>query len=260
MTETMRQLRVYVKRHCDSRYLIDSHLYLAAGIGLSVLFLCFIGFREAMEGGWINVAKPVSGLLLTGAACYAAATFGLGAWKEMLVSPVEQFLMFLRALVVSIFIVAIGWAGVWLLHGSSLLLLLLMLTMAFLHLFAMQLLKVPTAAGRKALKHLAGFQLFLTTGRHSPNFDHHPPERTPELYEKYLPYALALDVEKQWTEQFIHVIPAFKEDGGYLPEWYTSTNARLTNMRGFITMLSSGLTQSIASSTFSANSVLNEEV
>jgi hypothetical protein len=29
-----------------------------------------------------------------------------------------------------------------------------------------------------------------------------PPTKTPELYEKYLPYAIALGVEKQWTQQF----------------------------------------------------------
>ena len=28
------------------------------------------------------------------------------------------------------------------------------------------------------------------------------PERTPELFEKFLPYALALGVEQKWSEQF----------------------------------------------------------
>jgi uncharacterized membrane protein len=29
-----------------------------------------------------------------------------------------------------------------------------------------------------------------------------PPEKTPELLERYLPYALALGVQQEWAEQF----------------------------------------------------------
>ncbi len=29
-----------------------------------------------------------------------------------------------------------------------------------------------------------------------------PPEKTPELFDKYLPYAVALDCELAWAQQF----------------------------------------------------------
>jgi hypothetical protein len=33
-----------------------------------------------------------------------------------------------------------------------------------------------------------------------------PPEKTPELFEKFLPYALALNVEQEWCEKFADVL------------------------------------------------------
>ena len=46
----------------------------------------------------------------------------------------------------------------------------------------------------------------------------HPSEKTPELFEKYLPYCLALDVENEWSEQFANVLARAQdvEDKRYL--------------------------------------------
>jgi Predicted membrane protein (DUF2207) C-terminal domain len=42
----------------------------------------------------------------------------------------------------------------------------------------------------------------------------HPPERTPELFEKYLPFALALDVENEWCNLFASVL----DGASYAPD------------------------------------------
>ena len=36
----------------------------------------------------------------------------------------------------------------------------------------------------------------------------HPPEKTPELFERLLPYAIALDVENTWAQRFAGVLSA----------------------------------------------------
>ena len=53
-----------------------------------------------------------------------------------------------------------------------------------------------------------------------------PPDRTPELFEQFLPYALALGVEQQWAEQFSDVLTQATSDGTaggrhYAPRWYS---------------------------------------
>ena len=48
-----------------------------------------------------------------------------------------------------------------------------------------------------------------------------PPERTPELFEEFLPYAIALGVENKWGDQFTSIFSKFNhEDGQYYPKWY----------------------------------------
>lgn len=56
--------------------------------------------------------------------------------------------------------------------------------------------------GRKLFNKVEGFKLFLTTTEEHLHTKEKGPIRTPELFEKYLPYAMALGVEKQWASQF----------------------------------------------------------
>jgi hypothetical protein len=69
---------------------------------------------------------------------------------------------------------------------------------------------------------LEGFKLFLmTTERDRLQSVGTPPDQTPQLYEKYLPYAIAFGVEKQWTKQFGSVFARLEQVGkAYSPSWY----------------------------------------
>ena len=64
------------------------------------------------------------------------------------------------------------------------------------------LLKAPTHAGRRLLDRVEGFRLFLDVAEKDEMNFRNPPEKTPELFEKFLPFALALDVEQRWMERF----------------------------------------------------------
>lgn len=84
------------------------------------------------------------------------------------------------------------------------------------------LLKAPTLAGRGLMDQVEGFKLFLSVAEKERLNLLNPPERTPELFEKYLPYALALDVEVQWTEQFAEMMARAAAAGAaYAPVWYS---------------------------------------
>lgn len=59
-----------------------------------------------------------------------------------------------------------------------------------------------TPRGRQAADDADGFALYLKVAE-QPRMDWFtPPARTPELLQRYLPYALALGVEQEWAEQF----------------------------------------------------------
>lgn len=74
-----------------------------------------------------------------------------------------------------------------------------------------------------------------------------PPEKTPELFEKYLPYAVALDVEKAWAEQFVGVLASLQEGGTrYTPGWYHGTNWSSSDFGNLTSSLGSSLSTTIS--------------
>ncbi len=110
------------------------------------------------------------------------------------------------------------------------------------------LMQAPTAAGRRIMDAIEGFRLYLTVAE-QPRLDMlHPPKMTPQLYEKYLPYALALDVENAWSEQFAASVDAAAERDDYRPGWYYGRNWNPNNSRAFAGSLSGAFAGALSSS------------
>lgn len=63
-------------------------------------------------------------------------------------------------------------------------------------------LHAPTRAGRRLMDEIEGFRQYLEVAEQPRLKAFHPPEETPDLFEKYLPYALALEVENAWCARF----------------------------------------------------------
>jgi hypothetical protein len=99
------------------------------------------------------------------------------------------------------------------------------------------LLAAPTKIGAALQAKIEGFRMFLSAVEGDRLNRMNAPEQTPELFEKYLPYALALGVEHAWAAQFAQVFAAV----GYDPKWY-SGGAGLDNWSF------SGLTTSVGQS------------
>jgi hypothetical protein len=63
--------------------------------------------------------------------------------------------------------------------------------------------RTPTEQGRPLLDEIEGFRLFLNEVDRSSMDRHEPPHVQPGSYEKYLPYAVALEVEQGWCDRFL---------------------------------------------------------
>lgn len=83
------------------------------------------------------------------------------------------------------------------------------------------LIKAPTELGAKTISELEGFRMYLKTAEENRLNLLTPPEHTPELFEKMLPYAIALDVENEWGKKFDGIL----ERANYEPEWYNGSEA-----------------------------------
>ncbi len=105
------------------------------------------------------------------------------------------------------------------------------------------LLKAPTKAGQIIIDHLKGFQHYLGVAEADRLELQNPPERTPALFEQFLPYALALDVEQRWAEQFTEILASTD----YQPGWYSGGNFHALGATAFASSLGSGFSSAIAS-------------
>jgi hypothetical protein len=111
------------------------------------------------------------------------------------------------------------------------------------------LLKAPTTKGRAVLDQIEGFRMYMTTAEEERLKVLHPPEKTPALFERYLPYAMALDCENEWNTKFSAVLAAAAAAGataGAVGGWYYGSDG--FSSRGFSKDLGASLTSSISSS------------
>jgi len=116
------------------------------------------------------------------------------------------------------------------------------------------LLKAPTPLGRKVMDQVEGFKQYLAvaepdeiaslTGLAGPM-----PAQTPELYERYMPFALAFDMEQPWAEQFEQMFMRIATEQGqsYRPRWY-SGNRPIHSFSDFSTDLAGSFSSAISSS------------
>ena len=121
------------------------------------------------------------------------------AREHVQVSIVRRLAVMLLLAMPSIAAVLFGSIFLYVDFGPSLLAMAAVLT--FINLLFVYLMKAPTVQGRKLLDEIEGFRHFLCTVEHLPLDLPDAPKKNAGLYEKYLPYALALEVEQQWCDQ-----------------------------------------------------------
>jgi hypothetical protein len=72
-------------------------------------------------------------------------------------------------------------------------------------------LRMPTEGGRKLLGQIEGFREYLKSVDRMPMDRPDAPDKHAGLYEKYLPYAIALEVEQQWSDSMIALTTSVHE-------------------------------------------------
>lgn len=112
------------------------------------------------------------------------------------------------------------------------------------------LLPAPTRKGAKVFGQIEGFRLYLKTaeaGRLNAVTvgEDAPPPMSQALYERFLPYAMALDVEKPWSKAFETAMPQAAKD--YNPSWSAVNSGRFSGPADFSKSLSSGLSSGVSS-------------
>ncbi len=117
-----------------------------------------------------------------------------------------------------------------------------------------RLLPRPTREGRRVMDEIEGLRMFIETAerqRLNRRGEDGMPEMSIPLYEKLLPWAVALDVEEPWTRAFRAWLATAAAAGGavaatYQPRWYEGDLMR--DFSSGADSLSSSLAQDMAAS------------
>ena len=193
-------------------YFLKNFKYVALGAALTlaliILYVILVGniTREAIflfTVPFVCLTVVLMTLKKFGKSCLAYFFKFLG----LAIFGIPSFLMSAAAFMTIAMTLKDNWiTGIW------------VLTLFILYGIYVYLIQAPTKLGAQTASELEGFKMYLKTAEeHRLNFLT-PPEKTPELFEKLLPYAIALGVENEWGQKFTDVLKQFN----YAPDWYNS--------------------------------------
>jgi hypothetical protein len=116
------------------------------------------------------------------------------------------------------------------------------------------LMGAPTPLGRKLMDGIEGLRLYLTVAEKDRMNMQGAPQMSPQHFETLLPYAVALGVEKPWSEAFETWL-ADANSGEYSPGWYSGNYSNFgTRIGGFSSTMASTIASTIPQQTSSSSS------
>ncbi len=125
----------------------------------------------------------------------------------------------------------------------------LVLALLLVNIIFIRIMSAYTEEGRAVTDHILGFKMYLEQAEQRMYNMLTPPEKSLDLFEKYLPYAIALGVENEWAEKFDSIIQKAIESG-YQPAYFRGSAGSFGNSFNVAAMsagISSGLSSTISS-------------
>ena len=225
--DSLSLLREHLKRSSDRVHFLLNRGHFIVGVVISVGVLAATLLLSPGESGGAGGFLTVW-LLGWSVGVGALGARVAGAWRMVLSGAGRRQLALPGAVFLTLFSIPflfgeiVGIRALFAVGGVHLGILLLCLI--GVNLFFDRLLKAPTPAGRALLDRIEGFERFLSATEEDRINRLQGPRRTPELYERLLPFAIALDLEQRWSEQFAEELAAAGSEGRtagtYTPTWY----------------------------------------
>jgi hypothetical protein len=252
MVETQK----WLKTAEEKTYFLTNSRYLIPAIFVSVLvalsFFATLGLPGSIAGlficFWLTIWTAAVSALVLGV---------IAAWREVARGSTSALVSGGKALYLTLF--AIPFLGgeamglFFLTKFTSLSFGVFLIATGILHGVFVHLMKAPTFAGRRLMDQVEGFKMFLGSVDGDRLNRAAPPQQTPEVFEKFLPYALALDVEQDWANKFSGILSAAATAPGssgsvYTPSFYSGSSWSSFSGAGFASSFGSSLTSAISSS------------
>ncbi len=108
----------------------------------------------------------------------------------------------------------------------------------------------PTKVGRGMLDQIAGFKQYLSITERDRLDRMHAPADNIEIFERFLPFAIALDVENRWADRFEGMLKAAMaaQSSGAAFAWYSGSSSPWSDTGNFVDSIGSSLSSAVSSS------------
>ncbi len=207
-------------------------------VGAILLAVASSGYRRDLLTTLVVIAIVGDIFIMIGAAMVFVGWQRFARGKWMLISGV----------VLSALVTAIAMFATWMTQpgAANLVLTGTLLTVSAIAAIGFPLLKAPSRSGRKTMDQIEGFREYLSVAEEDRLNLNNPPEKTPELFERFLPYAVALDCQNAWAAKFAGVLAA--AGAAAAAGWYVGSRDWSNDPVSFANHLGSDLSQTISSS------------
>jgi hypothetical protein len=246
------KFRSALLREHEGVFFRDNLSYFVIGAGLCLAALA----------GFVFLARPTEDEILVLVATFAAAAggafvFSMGARRVLGWLPGGGSVLFgILLTIVGAFILAAGAVAMFAFSDMiPLLAAAAVAALALVNVTFFHLLRAPTTVGRKVMDEIEGFRLYLSVAEAEWMNMPKVPEMSADLFEEYLPYAIALGVEKPWSDAFEghlrRIMPDDAARRAYRPRWYRgdwSSRSLGRATSGMVSSLSSSMTAAMPSS------------
>lgn len=246
ISSAMEKFKTAITNEYGGKFFNHNYLYFIGGAAISVVAIVAYFALHQPSGTQLGmeIAVLICGLLGT-----LALFLGLvqaSSWRPFNAAKWWRMFFFIIAAVFlggALFVLAASLAqGVFL--GPIAFAVLAVFNVSFFF-----LLRAPTIVGAKMMDDIEGFKLYLSTAEESRMNMVDVPDMSTDLYEKYLPYAIGLGVEKPWSKSLSKHLAATKVvQSNYHPTWYSGRNWNTNTL----SKTTAGLVSSISSATASA--------
>lgn len=198
------QMAGVLRQAAVGRWFLENRENAILGAVLSFIPVCLSARPENLNQ-WIALGS-VLGMMAPGGFYLVFVLLRLadlvrGSRKGARTAIVRRVLILFAMIVPCVAALTLGSVVLEIIFGWQVLLvtaLMVGLDLVFLH-----LMKAPTAEGRKLLDEIDGFRQFLSSVEKFPMDRLDAPTTAPGIYERYLPYAVALEVEQAWSDRFL---------------------------------------------------------
>jgi hypothetical protein len=207
----IKALKSSLKNSYESNYFLTNKKYFFIGLAISILILLISIIGGSGEQVFILIWISFWSM---GVAALMFAVFN--AWKGALSKGRGKVTALGGAIFITLFSIPFVIGEIvgfyFLAEVSSPLMIFVIAIIALVNIVFYNLLKAPTLLGRKIMDKIDGFRMYLGVAEKDRLYSVKEPDRTPELFESFLPYALALNVENEWAERFSDILSSIDKE------------------------------------------------